>query len=377
MSALRDEHLFAPGPKRILALDGGGVRGLIALAFLERIETILRERTGRPELRISDHFDLIGGSSTGAVISTGLALGHSVTHMIDLYLHLARQGFQPHHWLGGILVPKFRADALMQALRTQLGEETLGSEKLVTGLALMAKRLDTGGIWVFHNNPKGPYFAPEGVHARATPNRDLQLAHLVRAATAAPSYFEPELIEIAHGISGAFVDGGISPHNNPAMLLLMVATLKRYGYAWPMGPDRLTLVSVGTGCPPVELPAENLMEMPAGWLAVNALRSLMHECAWYNQALLQWVSQSPTRWPINEEMGDLSDETPNDSPLVHYVRYDAILDQPWLRRHLDLDFDPEEMKALAASDRFDYVEKLLAIGRRAAELQVQPEHIRF
>lgn len=377
MSLQRDEHLFGPGPKRILALDGGGVRGLIALAFLERIENLLQARSGREAARLSDHFDLIGGSSTGAVIATGLALGHSVSHMIDLYLHMSRQGFQPHHWLGGILVPKFRTDALVAALHTQLGDETLGSEKLVTGLAIMAKRLDTGGIWVFHNNPKGPYFAPEGVHARATPNRDLQLAHLVRASTAAPSYFDPELIEIAHGISGAFVDAGISPHNNPALLLLMVATLKRYAYAWPLGPDRLTLVSIGTGCPPVEVPPQDLMQMPAGWLAVNALRSLMHECNWFNQALLQWVSLAPVRWPINEEMGDLSDEVPGDSPLVHYVRYDAILDGQWLRRHLDMDVDTKELKALSAGDQPEYAERLLAIGRHAAALQVQPEHIRF
>ena len=46
----RDWHLFGPGPKRILALDGGGVRGAISVAFLERIEAILSERLGRKML---------------------------------------------------------------------------------------------------------------------------------------------------------------------------------------------------------------------------------------------------------------------------------------------------------------------------------------
>src|SRR5580658_1692916 len=66
-------HLFSPGPKRILALDGGGVRGIISLAYLERLETILRDRFG-PDTVLADYFDLIGGASTGAIIATGLAL---------------------------------------------------------------------------------------------------------------------------------------------------------------------------------------------------------------------------------------------------------------------------------------------------------------
>ena len=47
-SCLRDRHLFAPGKKRILALDGGGVRGALSIAFLERLEKILTEIEGRP-----------------------------------------------------------------------------------------------------------------------------------------------------------------------------------------------------------------------------------------------------------------------------------------------------------------------------------------
>jgi patatin-like phospholipase/acyl hydrolase len=77
----RDEHLFGPGPKRILALDGGGVRGVISLAYLERIEAILRRRFG-PETVLADYFDLIGGASTGAIIATGLDLGLPVERLI-------------------------------------------------------------------------------------------------------------------------------------------------------------------------------------------------------------------------------------------------------------------------------------------------------
>jgi predicted acylesterase/phospholipase RssA len=71
-----NDHLFGPGPTRILALDGGGVRGALTLSYLERMETLLRERAGGgDDVRLCDYFDLIGGTSTGSIIATGLALG--------------------------------------------------------------------------------------------------------------------------------------------------------------------------------------------------------------------------------------------------------------------------------------------------------------
>ena len=73
------ERLTAEGPKRILALDGGGIRGVLTLGFLERIEQILRDRHNNPNLRLSDYFDLIGGTSTGSIIASALAIGMEVS----------------------------------------------------------------------------------------------------------------------------------------------------------------------------------------------------------------------------------------------------------------------------------------------------------
>ena len=69
----RDRHLFGPGPKRMLSLDGGGVRGAIAIGFLERLETLIEEIEGQPTL-LCDWFDFIGGTSTGAIIAGALAV---------------------------------------------------------------------------------------------------------------------------------------------------------------------------------------------------------------------------------------------------------------------------------------------------------------
>jgi patatin-like phospholipase/acyl hydrolase len=98
----RDEHLFGAGPKRMLALDGGGVRGVVTLAYLERIEKILRQRHG-DGYRLCDYFDLIGGTSTGAIIAAGLALGFSVAKLQSLYRDLAGAVFKKAFWRVGLI----------------------------------------------------------------------------------------------------------------------------------------------------------------------------------------------------------------------------------------------------------------------------------
>ena len=71
------------GPKRILALDGGGVRGVLTLQFLQALETLITARFGE-KTRLCDYFDLIGGTSTGSIIAAGLACGMTVGALRDL-----------------------------------------------------------------------------------------------------------------------------------------------------------------------------------------------------------------------------------------------------------------------------------------------------
>ncbi len=372
----RDEHLFGPGPKRILALDGGGVRGIISLAFLERIEALLAARAGQngSPFRLGDYFDLIGGTSTGSLIATGLALGFSVGELIAMYLTLARQGFRGARWHGGILIPKFRTRPLVDLLKRQIGETTLGSERLLTGLAIVAKRLDTGSVWVFHNNPRAPYFDPAERDPQAVPNRDLPLVNLVRASTAAPTFFAPERIEVARGVSGVFVDGGVSPHNNPSLLLLMLAGIEGYGYRWPLGDENLLLCSVGTGEQPVAHDPSALTAATSATVALHALTSTMNDCKWLNQALLQWIGVCPTLWPIDSEIGNLAHDRFGGGAFLHYLRYDLLLERRWLDRTLGLAATDRELAALAQMDRPEQVERLLELGRAAAAVQVKETH---
>src|SRR3954453_7797938 len=107
----RDRHLFGPGPKRLLALDGGGVRGAITVAFLEEIEGILSTRFVR-QIHLGDWFDLVGGSSTGSVIAGALAMGYTIADVKRFYLELAPRVFQRSWWRVMGLRAKFDAQAL-------------------------------------------------------------------------------------------------------------------------------------------------------------------------------------------------------------------------------------------------------------------------
>jgi patatin-like phospholipase/acyl hydrolase len=88
--ALHDK-LTGTGPKKLLAIDGGGIRGVIALEVLARIEDLLGK--GDPDFRLADYFDLIAGTSTGAIIATGLSLNMSVGEIRRFYLESGAEMF--------------------------------------------------------------------------------------------------------------------------------------------------------------------------------------------------------------------------------------------------------------------------------------------
>jgi len=374
-----NDHLFGPGPKRILALDGGGVRGALTLSYLERMEALLRERAGGgDDFRLCDYFDLIGGTSTGSIIATGLALGFPVRKLQDLYRSLANSVFEKPPFRFGVLVPKFGRQPLVDALTEHFGDRTLGSADLKTGLMIMTKRLDTGSPWPLHNNPRGRYFE-ERPKSAALANRHFLLSQLVRASAAAPHYFEPERMQIATDtagryVDGAFVDGGVSPFNNPSLQLLLMATLSGYQLNWPLGSENLFLVSVGTGDGEDSLAPDRVMKMTAAEQAMRSLAALMTDCDALVRTMLQWMGETPTAAPIDREVGDLRTDTIGGRKWLSYVRYNATLEGTWLREHLALDIEDVDALNLREMDNPSNVDMLTRVGAMAAAVQLKPDH---
>ena len=349
----------------MLALDGGGVRGIVSLGYLEAIESLLRERYQRENLVLADYFDFIGGTSTGAIIAASLATGKAVENIVQLYLRLADHFFKKRFWRRGLLFAKFQEKALNAALKEQFGDMTFSDPAIQTGLVIMAKRWDTGSPWVVHNVHDSNYY-------RKYTNGYL-VRQIVRASTAAPSYFRPERIEVKPGTTGAFVDGGVTPHNNPALQMLLLATLEGYGLEWEVGAEKLMIVSVGTG-------AQVQTRNPRSWKnrlamanGITSLQMMMDDADALNRTLLQWLSDSPTAQEIDKEVGALSNDLLTGRPLITYLRYNALLNTSWLGK-LGITVSSKRAKKLQDIDDSRNVDLLKDIGEKAAQMQVEASH---
>src|SRR4051794_22393738 len=80
------EKYAKPGKRRRLAIDGGGILGVMALEILAKMESQLAQSTGRgAAFRLGEYFDYIGGTSTGAIIAAGLSVGRTAAELLDFY----------------------------------------------------------------------------------------------------------------------------------------------------------------------------------------------------------------------------------------------------------------------------------------------------
>lgn len=356
------ERFNSPGPKRILALDGGGIRGAITLGYLVHLEKMLRQRYDKPDLVLCDYFDLIGGTSTGAIIATGLATGMSATELADIYQKIGGKIFSEKTSLFNRLSAKFKSDALQSELANILGDATLGSDQVKTGLCIVTKRADTGSTWPLLNHPEAKYFKY---------NKDLLLRQAVRASTAAPTYFQPESIDIGGGQIGAFVDGGVSMHNDPSMILFLMATLKGFPFHWKTGAKNLLLVSVGTGNWETHYAPEQVVDNKLWDWAGEVISMLMNDAKDMNRLMLQYLSHSPTATILDREVGDLSDDLLTPQPALHYLRYDAQLSRDNLDKLGFIDVNPMDLYEMSKSENREI---LAAIGAKSAIVEVKNAH---
>ena len=379
MGLSKQDHLDpAKGPKRILALDGGGIRGILTLEFLKTIENLVKQRLGDDAV-LCDYFDLIGGTSTGSIIAAGLACGMTIDELQKLYRNIGASVFQPGglarvlpESLRGKFSPKFPSEPLQRELDRQLGADTtLDSDKIRTGLMIMTKRLDTGSPWPLNNSGRGKYAAQDGA---------LRLTQIVRASTAAPTYFAPEGIVIHSRdgtvVDGAFVDGGVTPFNDPALQLLMLAALQGHGFRWPTGRDRILIVSVGTGHYRRQpRHADAIIAEPAALQGLVALQSLMEDCERMNRTTLQWLTNCLTPWLVDRAVGNMKLDSQAGPQLATYVRYNVLLEQDWLTSELGLELSPGKIQQISKMDDPSNLSDLAELGRLASAKLVRPEHL--
>jgi len=170
-------------------------------------------------------------------------------------------------------------------------------------------------------------------------------------------------------VVGTFVDGGVSPYNNPSLQALMYATLDGYKVKWPTGADKLLMVSVGTGASeanqtPSQLAAEG---------AIRALFSLMDDCAALVETMMQWMSTSPTRRTFDVEIGNLGGDLLLGEALLTYLRYNVMLSANEIDT-LHPGLSAKVVESLGEMDNPDNPDLLLKLGQAAAGEQILADH---
>lgn len=353
-------------PRKVLALDGGGIRGMITLQILKRIEEIVGSR-------LCDYFDYIGGTSTGAIIAAGLARGKSVDQLIDFYRTSGRLMFDERS-LWTRWKSFYTADPLVQQLKEVFGAETtLEPQHLETLLLIVTRNATTDSPWPISSNPDAKYCATD----RKDCNLRVKLWQLIRASTAAPVYFPPEIISWDPEDPSkkfVFVDGGTTAYNNPAFLLYRIATSAPYKLGWETGEDKLLVISVGTGGAPGQSQTVLSPEMNVG-SSLKALALAVMSAAQIDQDInCRTVGRCVFGAPIDREMGDLIPPEPLTTNLNRaflYARYDADLTEAGVRKLPGCEgINAAAVRELDAVDRLDDLER---VGRAVAA-DVRREH---
>ena len=375
MSALLD-RFNSPGPKKILSLDGGGIRGALTLGYLKRLEDILKDKfPDKPDFRLCDYFDLIGGTSTGSIIAASLAIGRTVDEIINQYMDLGGKIFgEKRSWWNPMetmkwLKANYNYQAMEDGLKLVFGDITLGSDKIRTGLCIVAKRADTNSIWPLINHPGGKFYDSD-----LGKNKDIPLWQVVRASSAAPTYFAPQMIEVIAGQKAAFVDGGLSMANNPALTLLMIATLKGFPFRWKMGEENILLVSIGTGYSVFKKYAREIDDATMLTWAASIPDMLMQDASWQNRVMLQWISRSPTADYMDMEIEYMKDDFLSDKPLISYLRYNFQITAEDLNTlGFKKTFTDVDVKSIVDMSNAVNRQLLYEIGSKAS-YTIKPEH---
>lgn len=367
--------------KRILSLDGGGVRGVFTLQILNRMEQLLRDkapddmvaskRKKREQLVLADYFDFIGGCSTGAIIAACLSWGMSVQKITDLYREQCSKVFSSKNILRRFW-STYRDKDLAELLQREFSEDDgspalLGSSKLRTLLLIVMRNAGTGAPWPVTNNPHAKF----NVRTQKGCNLDLPLWQLIRASTAAPVFFPPEEMDVGDQ-THVFIDGAITPFNNPSYIMFLGATLPCYKVCWETGVDKMLLVSVGTGRMRIKFPKKDVNSINVLDQASHSVLGLIDTSALYQDFLCRISGECLAGDEIDSEVGAMIGDQGNVPWQKHfnYVRYNQ-------------EFKPEKVAELAADKRFFAVDRLKSVnvleqmGRDYARQNVKPEHLRF
>src|SRR5262245_39007844 len=275
---------------------------------------------------------------------------------------------------------KFESEPLAEKLKEVLGPTTtFGSDEIQTLLLLVMRNATTDSPWPLSNNPYAKYNDPQ----RDDNNLKFPLWQLVRASTAAPTYFPPEVIvlpsrDLTKEKEFIFVDGGVTMYNNPAFQMFLMATLDCYWQrapegrrGWPTGVDKMLIVSVGTGTSPDVQHGLDSDDMNLLFNATTIPSALMFAALNEQDLLCRVFGNCLVGDPLDRELNDVAGSAgplPRDEKLFTYLRYNAELTRAGLDALGCRDIEPRVAQKL---DSIDGIPDLQRVGRRVAETKLQ------
>ena len=364
---------------KLLALDGGGLRSIIALEVLLRMEEILAELSGGgPDFRLCHFFDYIGGTSTGAIIAAGLARGMSARGLLAFF-----QAAGPAMFDRQFIMRRWQSSSSSEPLQRELqkvfgAETTLKPDDLECLLLAVTRNRTTNSPWPITSNPQAKY----NDASRPDCNLNIPLWQIARASTGAPDYFPPEVVRwdpFDENKGFVFGDGGLTPYNNPAFLLYRMATQSEYRLSWSTGEDKLLLMSVGAGAAASMVDDSN--ETTQGQIgdAAALSRAIVYAAMIEQDTICRTVGRCVHGAVLDREIGDMipKDAQGNIIPLDQdygrnflYIRYNADLSREGLNSMGLSDIKPQNVQKL---DSIEYNDDLRRVGRKLAE-EIKLEH---
>ena len=377
------------GQKKILACDGGGILGLMSVEILAKLEADLRTRLQKPNLVLADYFDFVCGTSTGAIIASCISTGMSIDQIRTFYTASGQQMFDKASLLKRLQY-SYNDEPLAKKLREELDKAlkhvaspaepnaTLGDEGLRTLLMMVMRNVTTDSPWPVTNNPLAKY----NDRARPDCNLKLPLWQLVRASTAAPTFFPPEVVTFGKDTlkpyQFIFVDGGVTTYNNPAFLAFQMVTAAPYKINWATGADQLLIVSVGTGSAAKARPGVDKDDL---WLLDNAKNvpgALMNAASAGWDMSCRIVGDCRFGPPIDREICDLvpTEQCPSTSTIPKqfaYVRYDPDVSQDGLNALGLAEIKAEKVQVM---DSVKNMPEIQRVGTTYAAKHVTLDHLK-
>lgn len=204
---------------RILSIDGGGMKGIISAMVLERLEQLIRIYAKDENAAISDYFDLIGGTSTGAIIAALLLTPddcgeakYSASDIVSLYKEHGKEIFKkrtlyPLNTMFGLFGSKYTNKTFEKILTEYFKDLTLSD---------MRKE----SLYASYNTSNRKAVLFSSLSNKEWEKENYLIKDIVLASTAAPTYFPPKQIYNEHCPNNCHIDGGVIA-NNPAMCLLI------------------------------------------------------------------------------------------------------------------------------------------------------------